>query len=85
MSSHKVEQRKQKNPSAGAKKAATEAILLAESFGARICFLHVLDIYPLVAYSYADEIFGAIPQLSADDVEPEWFSFLAGLNFNDVS
>jgi universal stress protein family protein len=44
-----------------------------------------LNIYPLVAYSYTDEIFGAIPQLSAEDVEPEWSSFLAGLNLNNVS
>jgi nucleotide-binding universal stress UspA family protein len=71
--------------SAGAQKAATEAILLAESFAARICFIHVLDVYPLIAYSYSDEIFGTIPQLSAEDVEPEWSAFLASLNLKNVS
>ncbi len=66
--------------STGAKKGAAEAILLAESFGARICFLHVLDVYPLIAYSYSEEIFGPMPQLIAQDVEPDWRSFLASLD-----
>lgn len=58
-----------------AKKAAAQASLPAESFGARIYFLYVLDIYPLIAYSYCDEIFGPIPQLTPEDVEPDWSAF----------
>lgn len=71
--------------STGAKNAAAEAVLLAESFGARICFLHVLDVYPLIAYSYSEEIFGPIPQLTAKDVEPDWCSFLETFNLNKIS
>ncbi len=71
--------------SAGASKAAAEAILLARSFSARICFIHILDIEPLIAYSYSDEIFGTVPELSADDVEAEWCSFLADLDLSNVS
>ncbi len=71
--------------STGAKNAAAEAILLAHSFGARICFLHVLDVYPLFAYSYSEEILGPIPQLTAKDVEPYWCSFLESFNLNKIS
>ncbi len=45
----------------------------------------MLDVYPLIVCSYSDELFGPLPQLTAEDVEPDWSSFLAGLNLNKAN
>jgi nucleotide-binding universal stress UspA family protein len=68
--------------SSGALNAAREALILAEQFGARVCFLHVLDDYPLLVY--ADDAFGSLPQLSPEDVKTEWTSFLSDLPLGNV-
>jgi len=68
--------------SSGALHAATEALILAEQFGARVCFLHVLDDYPLLVY--ADDAFGSLPQLSPEDVKTEWTRFLSDLPLGNV-
>jgi nucleotide-binding universal stress UspA family protein len=68
--------------SSGARNAAREALTLAEQFGARVCFLHVLDDYPLLLY--ADDAFGALPQLSPEDVNSEWTNFLSDLPLGNV-
>jgi nucleotide-binding universal stress UspA family protein len=47
--------------------------------------LHVLDDYPLLVYSYPDDEAGAIPELSPEDVKPEWASFLAKLPLENVA
>jgi nucleotide-binding universal stress UspA family protein len=54
---------------------------LAENFGARIVFFHVVDLYPLYAVAYADD-FGVsvpLPPPPPDVMESEWQSFFAGL------
>jgi nucleotide-binding universal stress UspA family protein len=71
--------------SAGASKAAKEAVTLAASFDARVIFLHVIDWYPFFATAYNDEMFDPIPQLSAEDLEPEWNSFLSGLSLKNIA
>jgi nucleotide-binding universal stress UspA family protein len=68
--------------SPGALNAAKEALTLAEQFGARVCFLHVLDEYPLLLY--ADDAFGPLPQLSPEDVKAEWTRFLSDLPLGNV-
>jgi nucleotide-binding universal stress UspA family protein len=71
--------------SMGAKRAATEAISLAGCFKARIVFFHVIDLYPFFASSYGDDIYGMIPEISAQDLEPEWESFLETLPLERIS
>jgi universal stress protein A len=66
--------------SAGAGKAAKEALALARSFGARIFFLHVLDQTPLFyAYGYEGDSFASlpIPPLTPENMATEWKSFLS--------
>ncbi|HET8563510.1 MAG TPA: universal stress protein, partial [Candidatus Binatia bacterium] len=72
--------------SPGARKAAEEALVLAESFGGSIFFLHVLDLTPLYAYPYEDEISGslAIPPLTPEDIQPDWEGFLATLPLGKI-
>jgi nucleotide-binding universal stress UspA family protein len=71
--------------STGAKKAATEAVSLAESFHARIVFFHVIDLYPYFASTYGDEVYEMIPVISEKNLTPEWKSFLAGLPLEKIS
>jgi len=71
--------------SPGAKKAANEAIVLAENFGARIYFLHVLDAYPFIAYAYREEMFTPIPLPTPEEMEPEWESFFSGLPLGKIA
>ena len=64
-----------------ARKAAQEALILAESFRAHIVFFHVVDLYPLYTIAYADD-FGVsvpLPPPAPEVMESEWQSFLAGL------
>jgi universal stress protein E len=72
--------------SLGARKAAEEALVLAKRFGARIFFLHVLDLTPLFAYPYEDEISPAlpVPPLTPQDVEPDWEAFIANLPLGNI-
>ncbi len=69
--------------SIGARKAAEEALTLAASFGARVIFLHaidVLNIYP--ATTGADmPALPPLPVVEAQDLELEWQEFLSGLPF----
>jgi nucleotide-binding universal stress UspA family protein len=67
--------------SPSAKKAAEEALVLAESFGGRILFVHALE--PLYSYPLVYEgMVGApppLPPLTPADIEDEWQEFLASL------
>ena len=64
-----------------ARKAAREALMLAESFHGRIIFFHVVDLYPLYSLGYADD-FGVsvpLPPPAPEVIESEWQDFLSGL------
>ena len=64
-----------------AKKAALEALVLAESFHGHIVFFHVVDLYPLYTVAYADD-FGVsipLPPPAPEVMAREWQSFLTGL------
>jgi universal stress protein E len=64
-----------------ARKAAEEALMLAESFRGRVIFLHVIDLYPLYTVAYADD-FGVsvpLPPPAPEVMEREWQAFLARL------
>jgi universal stress protein E len=65
--------------SAGAGKAAKEALALARSFGGRIFFLHVLD--PQYVYYYEGVMGASLPILrpTFEDFEADWDSFLSTL------
>jgi nucleotide-binding universal stress UspA family protein len=67
--------------SSGARKAAKEALVLARSFGARIFFLHVLDLTPLYAYDSGGDIAASLSmlKLTPEDFETDWESFLSSL------
>jgi len=65
--------------------AAREALTLAIQFRARVCFLHVLDDYPLLVYPSADDPVGPIPQLSPEELKAEWTSFLSQLQLENVA
>ena len=69
-----------------ARRAAQEALILAESFHGRIVFLHVVDLYPLYAVGYADD-FGValpLPPPPPEVMEGEWQNFLSGLAIEKV-
>jgi universal stress protein E len=68
--------------SAGAGKAAKEALALARSFGGRIFFLHVLDLTPLFyacGYEGDSLMSPPIPLPTPEDIAAEWDSFLSTL------
>lgn len=69
-----------------AKTAAAEALMLAESFSGRVIFLHVVDLYPLYAHSYADDMEAIVPLVppSPEELESEWLDFLSGLSLTKV-
>jgi nucleotide-binding universal stress UspA family protein len=69
-----------------AKKAAGEALMLAENFSGRVIFVHVVDLYPLYANAYADdmEVLAALPPPSPAELESEWQAFLSGLPLKKV-
>jgi universal stress protein E len=69
-----------------ARKAAEEALMLAESFRGRIIFFHVVDLYPLHTVAYADE-FGVsvpLPPPAPEVIESEWQDFFSGLPLEKV-
>lgn len=71
--------------SACSKQAAAEGVALARGFSGRVIFLHVLDIasyvYP-AAYGVTPII---VPPITADDLEPDWQHFLAGLPLDGIT
>jgi nucleotide-binding universal stress UspA family protein len=72
--------------SPGATRAAEEALVLAERFGASIFFLHVLDLTPFYAFPDEDDMSGSleIPPLTPQDVQPDWEAFLAALPLGKI-
>jgi nucleotide-binding universal stress UspA family protein len=70
-----------------AREAAEEAIMLAECFGGRVIFLHVLDLYPSYTIAYAHELGVSvpIPPPSPEEIEPDWEAFLVGLPLEKVA
>ena len=69
-----------------ARKAAEEALMLAESFHGRIIFFHVVDLYPLYSVGYADD-FGVsvpLPPPAPAVIQSEWQDFLSGLPLEKV-
>ncbi len=69
-----------------ASKAAETALMLAKSFGGRVLFLHVLDMYPFYTYAYGVEAGASlpIPPPTPEEVEEEWQRFLSGLPLEKV-
>jgi nucleotide-binding universal stress UspA family protein len=67
--------------SLAARQAAEVGINLAQSFGGRIFFFHAFDPTPWYSYPYDEEALGlmTIPELTMDDVEDDWVSFLGKL------
>ncbi len=69
-----------------AKKAAEEALTLAEGFSGRVVFFHAVDLYPSYAVSYTDD-FGVsvpLPPPTPEELETEWEDFLLSLPLNKV-
>jgi nucleotide-binding universal stress UspA family protein len=69
-----------------AAKAAEEALMLAECFGGRVFFFHVLELYTSYTVAYAHELGVSVPisPPSPEQIEPEWEAFLSGLTLNEV-
>jgi nucleotide-binding universal stress UspA family protein len=67
--------------SLSSRRAAEVAINLAQSFGGRIFFFHAFDPTPWYSYPCDEETLGlmTIPELTMDDVEDDWASFLGKL------
>jgi nucleotide-binding universal stress UspA family protein len=72
--------------SAGARQAAEEALMLAESFHARVVFLHVLD-RPSYTVTYVHQLGVSlpIPPPTPEQLEPEWEAFFSGLPLEKIS
>jgi nucleotide-binding universal stress UspA family protein len=69
-----------------ARRAAEEALMLAESFRGRIIFFHAVDLYPLYSVAYEDE-FGVsvpLPPPPPAVIESQWRDFLSDLTFKKV-
>jgi nucleotide-binding universal stress UspA family protein len=69
-----------------ARKAAEEALMLAERFRGRVVFFHVLDLHPSYTTVYAHELGVSlpIPAPSPEEIEPDWEAFLSGLPLDKV-
>jgi nucleotide-binding universal stress UspA family protein len=69
-----------------ARKAAEQAIMLAEGFGGRVVFFHVLDLHPSYTTVYAHELGVSVPTPppSPEEIEPDWEAFLSGLPLEKV-
>ncbi|HEV8723716.1 MAG TPA: universal stress protein [Candidatus Binatia bacterium] len=69
-----------------AKRAAEETLVLAEGFSGRVIFLHVVDLYPLYAHSYADDMEAFVPLAppTPEELESEWQAFLSDLSLAKV-
>lgn len=72
--------------SAAAVNAAKEAVALAAMFGARVFFLHVLDLTPIYTYDFEDAIVPSlvVPPLRPEDIEGEWEAFLGNLSLKKL-
>jgi nucleotide-binding universal stress UspA family protein len=72
--------------SLAARRVAAVGITLADSFGGRIFFFHAFDPTPWYRYPCDEETLGLItlPELTVDDVEGEWASFLRSLPTTSV-
>src|SRR5262245_32668835 len=72
--------------SPGARQAAEVGIDLAKNFGGQIFFLHVFDPTPWYTNPWDEESvsLAAVPELSADDVQNDWASFLRSLPESSV-
>jgi nucleotide-binding universal stress UspA family protein len=64
-----------------ARRAAEEALVLAENFHGRVVFVHVIDLYPFYAYTYGEEMAASLPVTphAPAELEGEWQAFLSGL------
>jgi universal stress protein E len=71
--------------STGARQAAKQALMLAESFHARVVFLHVFD-QRSYRVSYVHEFGVSLPVSppTPEQMEPEWEDFLSGLQVEKV-
>jgi nucleotide-binding universal stress UspA family protein len=69
-----------------AKKAAEEALTLAESFSARVVFFHAVDLYPVYTIAYTDDLGVSVPMPPPppEAIENEWEAFLAGLRLEKI-
>jgi nucleotide-binding universal stress UspA family protein len=69
-----------------ARKAAEEALILAESVSGRVIFFHALDLAPSYSVAYAHELGVSvlIPPPAPEEIEPEWEAFLSGLPLSNV-
>ena len=67
--------------STGARKAAEEALTLASSFGARVIFLHAIDVSHIYAATTGADMppHPPPPGVEAQDLELEWEAFLSDL------
>ena len=67
--------------STGARKAAEEALTLAASFGARVIFLHAIDVSHIYAATTGADMpaLPPPPVVEAQDLELEWEAFLSDL------
>ncbi len=67
--------------SPSAKKAAEEAIALAENFGGRVLFFHAFDLSFVYTSVYGPELAPVppTPLLTPADIEGEWHAFLSDL------
>jgi nucleotide-binding universal stress UspA family protein len=72
--------------SLGARRAAEVGITLADSFAGRIFFFHAVDPTPWYRYPCDEETLGlmTLPELTMDDVEGDWASFLGSLPTTSV-
>ena len=68
--------------SSGARRAAEAELNFARSFGGRVYFVYALDPTPWYSYPCDEESFGltSVPEISPDDVENDWESFLRDLS-----
>jgi len=73
--------------SLGARRAAEVGISLADSFGGRIFFFHAFDPTPWYSYPCDEETLGlmTLPELTVEEVEDDWASFLGSLPTASVS
>ena len=71
--------------SAGARQAAEEALMLAESFHGRVVFFHVMD-QRSYAVSYIHDLGVSLPisPPTPEQIEPEWEAFLSGLPLEKI-
>lgn len=72
--------------SSSARKAAEEALMLAERFAGRVIFFHAMDLAGSYTVAYAHELGVSVPisPPAPEAIEPEWETFLSGLSLEKV-